>query len=159
MFSFPRGSGSEVGSHRPTSTNEKGGEEMAEDARRAIERTNRRFGEHIRKGDAEAVGKLYTEDALLMPPNNEMIRGRRGTAGFWGAAIKMGVRDAELETVEVTQIGDTVHEVGNYALKIQPQGKKPFEDHGKYMVVWKQDPSGEWRLHRDIWNSSLPQRK
>lgn len=132
---------------------------MAEDARKAIERANRRFGEFIRKGDADAVGELYTEDAMLMPPNNDMVRGRRGTAGFWGAAIRMGVKDAELKTVELNQVGDMVHEVGNYALKIQPEGQKTFEDHGKYVVIWRQTSDGSWRLHRDIWNSSLPQKK
>jgi ketosteroid isomerase-like protein len=28
-------------------------------------------------------------------------------------------------------------------------------DRGKYIVVWK-DEGGKWKLHRDIWNSSLP---
>ena len=129
---------------------------MEEQVRKAIRAANRKFGEGIRKGDPAAVGALYTEDAILMPPNNEMIRGRQGTEGFWGAAIKMGVRDAVLKTVELNQVGDEVHEVGNYALKIQPEGKKPFEDKGKYVVIWKQDPKGTWKLHRDIWNSSLP---
>ncbi len=91
-----------------------------------------------------------------MPPNNEMIRGRRGTEGFWGAAIKMGVRDAILTTIELTEFGNEVHEVGSYALKIQPEGKKPFEDKGKYIVIWKQEQEGTWKLHRDIWNSNLP---
>lgn len=99
---------------------------------------------------------MYTEDAILMPPNNEMIRGRRGTEGFWGAAIKMGVRDAILTTIELTEFGNEVREVGNYALKIQPEGRKPFEDKGKYIVIWKQERDGAWKLHRDIWNSNLP---
>jgi ketosteroid isomerase-like protein len=28
-------------------------------------------------------------------------------------------------------------------------------DQGKYIVIWKQD-GGQWKLHRDIFNSSLP---
>jgi uncharacterized protein (TIGR02246 family) len=135
-----------------------GGEEMEERVRRAIRAANRKFGDGIRKGDPSAVGDLYTEDAILMPPNNEMIRGRHGTEGFWGAAIKMGVRDAVLKTIELRVVADEVHEVGNYALKIQPEGKKAFEDKGKYIVIWKRDAEGRWKLHRDIWNSSLPPR-
>ncbi|MBU0684848.1 MAG: DUF4440 domain-containing protein [Thermoplasmatota archaeon] len=131
---------------------------MEEQVRKAIRAANRKFGEGIRKGDPAAVGLLYTEDAILMPPNNEMIRGRHGTEGFWGAAIKMGVRDAILTTVELRQVGNEVHEVGNYALRIQPEGQKPFEDKGKYVVIWKQEAEGTWKLHRDIWNSSLPPR-
>jgi ketosteroid isomerase-like protein len=129
---------------------------MEEQVRKAIKAANRKFGEGIRKGDPKAVGALYTEDAIVMPPNNEMIRGRPGTEGFWGAAIKKGVRDAILTTVELRQFGNEIHEIGNYALKIQPEGQKPFEDKGKYVVIWKQEPEGKWKLHRDIWNSSLP---
>ena len=86
---------------------------MEEQVRKAIKAANRKFGEGIRKGDPTAVGALYTEDAILMPPNNEMIRGRPGTEGFWGAAIKMGVRDAILTTVELRQFGNEIHEIGN----------------------------------------------
>ncbi len=132
---------------------------MAEQIRRDIERANQRFGESIRRADATAVGNLYTEDAILMPPNFEPIRGREGTQKFWDGAIKMGVKEAVLRTVELNEKGDTVEEVGNYTLKIQPEGQDSFEDRGKYVVLWKQGTDGKWRLHRDIWNSSLPSKK
>jgi ketosteroid isomerase-like protein len=132
---------------------------VEEQVRRAIDNANRMFGEGIRKGEATAVGALYTEDALLMPPNFEMIRGRSSTQDFWGGAIKMGVKDAVLTTVELTDLGNMVHEVGNYALKIQPEGQAAFEDKGKYLVLWKKMPDGSLKLHRDIWNSSLPAKR
>jgi hypothetical protein len=28
-------------------------------------------------------------------------------------------------------------------------------DRGKYVVIWKRDGAA-WRIHRDIWNSSMP---
>ena len=136
-----------------------GGESMAERVRQKIQSANGKFGESIRTGNASAVGALYTDDALLMPPNTEMIRGRDGTTKFWAGAIKMGVKDAILSTVELHQQGDMVEEVGNYTLKIQPEGQAPFEDRGKYVVLWKMGDDGVWRLHRDIWNSSLPTKK
>ncbi len=132
---------------------------MTEELRKEIEKANIRFGEGIRKGNAAAVGALYTEDALLMPPNMETVRGREGTTKFWDGAMKMGVRDAILSTVELHKKGDTVEEIGNYTLKIHPQGQTPFEDKGKYMVLWRQDAEGSWHLHRDIWNSNMPAKK
>ena len=132
---------------------------VEEQVRKAVENCNRIFGEGIRNGNAAAIGALYTEDALLMPPNFDMIRGRSSTQGFWGGAITMGVKDAVLTTVELTDLGNLVHEVGNYALKIQPEGQAAFEDKGKYVVLWKKMPDGSLKLHRDIWNSSLPAKK
>jgi len=132
---------------------------VEEDVRETVENANRMFGEGIRKGDAAAVGALYTEDALLMPPNYDMIRGRSSTQDFWGGAIKMGVKDAVLTTVELMDLGNVVYEVGNYALKIQPEGQAAFEDKGKYVVLWKKMPDGTLKIHRDIWNSSLPAKR
>jgi len=133
---------------------------MAEEkVRKTVENGNRMFGEGIRKGDAAAVGALYTEDALLMPPNSEMIRGRSSTQAFWGGAIKTGVKDAVLTTVELMDLVNVVYEVGTYALKIQPEGQAAFEDKGKYVVLWKKMPDGSLKLHRDIWNTSLPAKK
>ena len=132
---------------------------VEEQVRKAVETGNRMFGEGIRRGDSAAVGALYTEDAILMPPNFEMVRGRSSAQGFWGGAIKMGVKDAILTTVELTDVGNVVHEVGNYALKIQPEGQAAFEDKGKYVVLWNKMPDGSLKLHRDIWNSSLPAKK
>lgn len=132
---------------------------MVERVREEIERANLRFGEGIRKADAAIVGSLYTKDTLLMPPNSETIRGREGTQKFWDGAIRMGVKDAILKTVELVAKGDTAEEIGNYTLRIHPEGREPFEDKGKYVVLWKQDTDGKWRLHRDIWNSSMPAKK
>ena len=48
--------------------------------------------------------------------------------------------------------GDTAIEVGKFTL--QGEGGQTV-DEGKYLVVWKQ-ADGQWKLHRDIFNSSMP---
>ena len=129
---------------------------MFEEIRKAIEQANKKFGEAVRKGDATALADLYTEDACLLPPNSEMIRGKQATQDFWGTVMKqMGLKDVILTTVELSGSEDMANEIGNYTLKIQPEGQEPVEDKGKYVVVWKRTPEG-WKLQWDIWNSSLP---
>jgi len=132
-------------------------EEMdVEKVHKAIEESNLKFGEAARQGDAAALAALYTEDATLLPPNSEMIKGREGIEAVWSAVIQMGAKDAVLTTVDVYGSGDLAYEVGNYVLTIQPEGQEPIEDKGKYVVVWKQIADGSWKMHVDIWNSSLP---
>ena len=131
-------------------------EEMdVEKVRKAIEESNLKFGEAARQGDAAALAALYTEDATLLPPNSEMIKGREGIEAFWSAAKQMGAKDAVLTTADVYGSGDLAYEVGNYVLTIQPEGQESIEDKGKYVVVWKQIADGSWKMHVDIWNSSL----
>ena len=130
---------------------------MSGEVRKAIDEANASFGKCVRAGDAAAIAACYTEDACLLPPNSGMIRGRKSIEEFWGgAAISgLGLKDAILTTLELHGTGDIVTEVGEYLLKIQPQGQKQIEDKGKYIAVWKHTPQG-WKLHRDIWNTSLP---
>jgi uncharacterized protein (TIGR02246 family) len=124
-------------------------------ARKAIAAANLKFGEAVRQGNAAAVGALYAEDAILLPPGSEMITGRVGIQEFWQGGLKMGIKDAVLTSVDVTAYGNTAVEIGTYALKIQPEGQAAVEDHGKYVVIWKK-AEGAWKLSVDIWNSSLP---
>lgn len=124
--------------------------------RQEIEAANVKFGEAARAGDAAALAMLYTEDARILPPNSEMIQGREGIQAFWGGGFQMGIKDIVLTTVDVFGMGDMVCEIGKAAVTIQPEGADAMEDMAKYLVVWKKGEDGMWRLHVDIWNSSLP---
>ena len=129
---------------------------MSEEILTAIKKANKRIGEEIRKSNAEGLATFYTEDTVLLIPNNKSIYGRKATKEYWGRALtQMGLKDLILETVEVFGSGETVTEVGNYTLKMQPEGQDPIEDKGKYLIVWKQTDEG-LKLHRDIWNSNFP---
>jgi len=126
------------------------------EVRQLIEEANVKFGEAVRSGDAAALAILYTEDAKLLPPNSEMIVGREGIEVFWGGGLQMGIKDAILTTVEVLEMGSMVCEIGKYDLTIQPEGQEAINDNGKYVVIWEKDADGTWKLHVDIWNTSLP---
>ena len=121
-----------------------------------IDEGNAKFGEAFRQGDPGALAALYTEDSILLPPNMDMVQGKESVEGFWSGAMQMGVKDAVLSTVNLVGMGDSVCEIGKYKLTIQPEGQEVFEDHGKYLVIWKQEAEGNWKLHIDIWNTSLP---
>lgn len=132
-------------------------EEMdVEQVRNAIEENNLKFGDAVRQGDAIALAALYTEDATLLPPDSEMIKGSPAIEEFWSSGFQMGIKDAVLTTVDVFGSGDFAYEIGNYLLTIQVEEQEPVEQRGKYVVVWKQSDDGTWKLHVDIWNSTAP---
>ena len=114
--------------------------------------TNNAFMEAFGKGDAAGVANLYTKAASLLPPNFEVVGGMDAIRGFWQGAMDMGIKGAKLETVDLEVYQGSAWEAGNYTLT---GAKGEVMDRGKYIVVWK-DEGGKWRLHRDIWNSSLP---
>jgi ketosteroid isomerase-like protein len=118
----------------------------------AIEAANAKFSADFAKGDAKAVASHYTAAAWAFPSNADIARGREAIEKLWKGAMDSGVKGLKLVTVEVEAHGDTAHEVGTYVLT--GEGGKTL-DTGKYVVIWKRD-GGQWRLHRDIWNTSMP---
>jgi uncharacterized protein (TIGR02246 family) len=114
----------------------------------AIAAINRQFEEAARKGDLDRLASLYTADAMAFPPDGPIGKGREDIKQMWGSvATQMGLKDVRLETLDLEQAGDTAYEVGEATLT--HSGGTAIV---KFIVVWK-IVDGQWRLHRDIWNS------
>jgi ketosteroid isomerase-like protein len=117
----------------------------------AIAAADQKFTETFNGGDAAGLVHLYTENGQLLPPGSDLVTGAVAIQAFWQGAMDMGIKNARLETVEAEGHGDTAIEIGKYLLSGETGN---VMDRGKYVVIWKQ-VGGQWKLHRDIWNSSL----
>jgi len=126
--------------------------------RSAIEAANARFTQAFERGDARALAGMYTPDAIVFPPDSQMVRGSTAIGQFWKALRDSGATNVSLTTLEVGASGNLAYEVGTATLTMQPEGKERTTSVVKYVVVWKRQRNGSWKLHRDIWNS-LPARK
>lgn len=125
---------------------------ISTEIRDAITKANGNFMATFGRGDAASMGALYTENGQLLPPNSDFVTGRAAIQGVWQSVMDMGIKGAKLETVELEGVGDTAVEVGVYTLS--GEGGQVM-DRGKFIVIWKEE-GGQWKLHRDIWNSSMP---
>lgn len=121
-----------------------------DDYKAAIEASTAKFEAVYNAGDAAALAALYTEDAVIIPPNMDPIAGNEAIQAFWAEAMTGGVT-FELKTKEVIGGGDLLVEVGSY---VGTAADGSHADHGVFMVAHK-NVDGEWKLHRDIWNSSM----
>ena len=118
----------------------------------AIVEADETFMTTFNRGDAAGMAALYTESGQLLPPNSDFVMGKQALQGLFQSLMDMGIKAIKLETVEAEGYGDTAFEVGKYTL--EGEGDQVI-DQGKYIVIWKQE-AGQWKLHRDILNSSLP---
>jgi uncharacterized protein (TIGR02246 family) len=124
---------------------------ISAEIRDAIAAVNQKFMEAFTKGDAAGIASLYTVNGQLLPPGSDVITGKPGIQTFWQGAMDMGIKEAKLETVELEGHGDTAIEVGRYTLNGETG---EVMGSGKFVVIWKQEGE-QWKLHRDIWNSSV----
>ena len=118
----------------------------------AINAANEKFMSAFNQGDAVGMAALYTEDGQILPPNGDFVSGREAIHKFWKSLMDMGIKKAKLEIVEVEGHGDTAIEVSKYTLY---GADNQALDNGKYIVIWKKVDE-QWKLHRDIFNSSMP---
>ena len=125
------------------------------DLRQAIERQNKAFSAAVARGDGAAVAALYTANAEILPPETEAVRGKEAIQQFWQAVLGSGPTGIVLTTQQVEAAGELAIETGTYSTTGK-DGQKL--DKGKYLVIWKRD-GAQWKLHRDIWNSSLSMSK
>ena len=125
-----------------------------ESAKSFIDSINLKFTEQFRNGDSVALASHYWPDAEILLANSETIKGK-DILPAWGSMTRMGVKDFTFSTTDITGDNQFIIETGNYEMKDQ---KKTLVDKGKYVVIWQQR-NGEWKLYRDIGNTSLPATK
>jgi len=117
----------------------------------AIKAADDEFERIFRQGDAAGIAALYTEKGQFLLPNSDFVTGREAIQTTFQALMDSGVKAVKLEALEVEGYGDTATEVGKYVLE---DGSGLVLDKGKFVVIWKQE-AGQWKLHRDIINSSM----
>jgi uncharacterized protein (TIGR02246 family) len=125
-----------------------GGDPSAE-----IAKVDKAWEKAYNAGDAAAVTALYTKDAKVMPPGADAASGTAAIQALFAADVKQGAKMA-LTQKDVTGFGDYALETGTF-VATSKDGK--HLDHGSFMTLLKKEAGG-WKIYRDTWNSSMPQK-
>ena len=125
-------------------------------ARSHIEEQNKKWMNFYNAKDANSIANLFTVDAVVMPPNIQVVKGRKEILNSILDEFKAGATDLVLKTVNVYGNGNLAYEIGEYSLNIKDGDKIENSDQGKYIVVWELSPDGYYKVKVDIWNSDLP---
>lgn len=117
-----------------------------------------RFMEACRCGDVDAIVSLLAENCVWMPTNETSLYGR-GEAREWFEEYFADFRITVLSETEreVTRIGDWAVERWAYTVAIEPLGGgERIRDDGRFLVIWKKESDGQWRIFQFIFNSIRP---
>jgi uncharacterized protein (TIGR02246 family) len=108
--------------------------------------------------DAKAVAALYTDDAVEMPPNETMLKGRSAIEQNYQKEFASGntLSAFSLTHIRTEAAGDIGYDVGTYQQTMTPAGATaPISDTGKYVVILKR-AAGAWKVSCAIYNSDQP---
>jgi uncharacterized protein (TIGR02246 family) len=115
-----------------------------------IQKANARWIELFNKGDFTGIGALYTKDAVALPPDSSLVKGRDAISTMW-KDVADKVSEPVLTTTDVKRLSPkAAREIGTFKLKTK--GQNPQDLSGKYVVIWEKE-QGSWKLSTDIWNS------
>jgi len=118
---------------------------------------NRDFAAALNAGDAALAASYYTEDAVLIPPGEAMVKGRAAIEAYWKAAIEQGgARDASVETITAESSGDIGYEIGSFRLTANGPDGTPAQDQGRYIELLRRGADGKWYSTAGIWNAAPP---
>ena len=123
------------------------------DVRAEAEKMDQAWQKAYNAGDAAALTALYTKDAKVMAPGAEAASGTKAIQALFEADVAQKVKNT-LTQEDVVGFGDYALETGKY-VATSADGK--HLDHGSFMTLLKKVDGG-WKIHRDTWNSSMPQK-
>jgi uncharacterized protein (TIGR02246 family) len=136
---------------RPGVAQQPSGDEPAR-VRQAIDAQNRAWADATRRGDAAAIARIFADSGVEVGVGaGKVWKGRAAIQDlFAGIYRNPHATDAVVETEQVILDGRTAVEYGHYRFVYPPKDGHPQADSGKYVVVWRQDGDGRWRILVDM---------
>lgn len=104
--------------------------------------------------------EVYAGDAFYLPPDQPILSGqgefRQSFAGFldqFGEAGEPGP-DISFDIVDRGIERDLAYDIGIYTLRSAGDAEAAG-DRGKFIVIWKRNAAGEWRIHADGYSAMV----
>src|SRR5438105_11103845 len=105
--------------------------------------------------DLEKTLSYYADDASMFPPNAPVVTGPDARRSAWTKLLAPAelVFSNAATKVEVARSGDLAYETGTFDESFKDDKGQPVKVVGKYVVVWKKQPGGQWKAIIDIFNT------
>ena len=103
--------------------------------------------------DIEAKMKLFTTDAVLMPPGNSDVIGQQAIRA-WHEKMWQGTKYQCSGTIDEVQVsGDWGMVRGTFSGVFTPASGAPQPSSGRFLNTVQQQADGSWKIASGIWNS------
>jgi uncharacterized protein (TIGR02246 family) len=108
--------------------------------------------------DLEKSIANYADDAIMLTPGAPAAKGKDAIRAAWKdmLADPKGKLAFSTERVDVSASGDLASSKGSYTMTMtNPKTKKPVEDKGSYVTVYKKQADGNWKAIEDLTSSEV----
>jgi uncharacterized protein (TIGR02246 family) len=118
-----------------------------------VQRLADQFAEAFNKNSAAGVGDMYTDEAILIPPEADIRMGRRDIQAFWTQQAK----EAENLTVTLLDLKPIGPDAARAVLRSEITPKLPRAQHVTARnVIVLQKFGADWKVSTHTWNYDRP---
>ena len=108
--------------------------------------------------DAAKAAAFYDEQGSMLVPHSPILKGKEVIGGFIAKSFAMP--DYKIKwrpnQADVAESGEFGYTTGVYEISFRDARGKTVSDKGKYLMLWKKQPDGAWKVLFDVSNSDLP---
>ena len=123
----------------------------------AITAFNERYLRSINEEDIAALSDLTTDGHVMLPPNSEPVVGKSANDAMNGGAFERYDFSETWTPVETVIDGNLAFQRGTFTTIATPKGDgQRLEVSGSFMRIYQRQANGDWRMTRDMFNSSTP---
>jgi uncharacterized protein (TIGR02246 family) len=104
--------------------------------------------------DPVKAAALYTPEAVVMPPNKTLMRGRNFVEQYYTSRFAEGATNLELQPGEIKGSGTLAVALGDYRLLLAPASGTQRRDRGKFVWIFR-ELNGVWMIDGIIFSSDF----
>ena len=97
-------------------------------------------------GDAKGVCALYTDDAILLPPTHDVIKGPDGVDKFIAGILGMGAKGHKFELIEASGDGNIVYGTAKWSVTGKDSAGADQPWGGLSMAIFEKQADGSLKI-------------
>jgi ketosteroid isomerase-like protein len=114
---------------------------------------NAKFDQAFNSKNAEAIGQLYADNAVVMPaPAGEPVLGATAIQAFFAGLIAAGVIEHQLTLADAVEDGNLAYQRGKWAGAMLNESGEKQTFGGNVHLVYRKQADGGWKAVTHIWN-------
>jgi uncharacterized protein (TIGR02246 family) len=123
----------------------------------AIQALYAAYGQAVTSGDAETWLAIFTDDVVIMPPDEAGFTGKEALRSWGQPYFDQFDMQATPSTQEIQVAGEWAFAVDEYTFQATPkEGGEAAEERGKGIAVLRRQPDGTWKIAYRAWNRDHP---
>ena len=129
-------------------------------AREALMQASRDWAAAAASGDLERALAYWTDDAIVLPPDQPAVVGKRAIREYLhrAASIPGFSITWEPELATISADGDMGYMIEHNRVTVADDAAALQTQYGKAVTVWRKQPDGSWKCVADTWNGNPTER-